>query len=34
MDVLLVTAIFPVSFGLAYFIQKAVLTALFRHLGH
>ncbi len=33
MDVLLITAVFPVTVGVAYLIQKAVLSALFRRLG-
>ena len=34
MDIVLITAVFPASFGLAYLVQKAALLALLRFMNH
>jgi hypothetical protein len=34
MDLVLITAVFPASLGVAYVVQKVALKALLRYLNH
>jgi hypothetical protein len=34
MDLVLITAVFPASLGVAYFLQKFALKALLRYMNH